>query len=184
MTTGILPHSLIKELQATETKRVNLKLNQYLMLRDFIEDNEHKLRDDKMMMQLYKEAARPLRCEAETVRKNLRVIREYHPLDLRKWLDGGLSFHHIEKANALADDNRSPAFLLESAIDAGGADGQPWTVDELIEFATGDRPKWDIPKVVTGYLNKLSNLGIVKRWDEDKQGRWHKWIETGKEFFK
>ena len=155
---SILPHSIIEQLQATETKRVNLKLNQYLLLRDFIEDNEYKLRDEKLMMQVYTEAARPLRCAAETVRKNLRVIREYHPDDLRKWLDGGLSFHHIEMANALSDDNRSPTFILQSAIEAGGENGDPMTVDEMVNFATGDKPKWDIPKVVASYLSKLANL--------------------------
>lgn len=182
---SLIPQELRRRWKQNESARQKTKLEDYIELRDWIEENYVILKNNEMMMQAYKEAAEDFRITSDAVRHNLRIIREYPSDVLRDWFANGFGFSHIEAANELADEKRSPADLLNQALHFGAPEGDRiMTVDELKSFATGEREKWNLPKIVTNIFSRLQNLKVVQGWDDDKRKRFAERLdEIKREFF-
>lgn len=185
ITQSLIPSELRANWRRNEEERQRTKLDDYLELRDWIEENAVMLKSSEMTMQAYAEAAEDFRVTSDAVRRNLRIIREYPDTLLRSWFANGFGFSHIEAANTHADEKRSPADLLAQALHYGAPEGdRPMTVDELEQFATGDKQKWSLPKVVTNLFSRLQNLKVVQGWDDDKRKRFADRLdEIKREFF-
>ena len=160
-----------------------LKLESLLEFRDLLSDA--RAEGHPPIMELYIEAAVPMMISSETLRRDIATIREYPRENLYAWLENGISFDHLDKANQLAEiAHKAPADLLNEAVDPGNATGETMTVRELQAYALGERP---MPAPMY-WVNRLftSIVGVPQRlnWNDEKKGRWHEWIEQGQEFFR
>lgn len=143
-------------------------------------------REEGVLMQAYREAADSMLMSPETLRDYMGKVREYPKEKLVYWLSNGLSFDHLEKANAVAElAKRTPADLLNEAIDVGNADGKTMTVDEMVSFALGvvDKPRRSVIHHFIPLYERLGKFPSRFRWDEEKTRRYFSWLDNGKEFF-
>ena len=169
MTDRIIPEALYNTLRAGATSRNRSKLQNYLDIRDYLEENRDYLMQSGLMMQTYQEFADALLCSESTVRKNLSIIRNYPADRLQNWLDAGLSFDHIETANASYQEwnDKPPADILDEAVVYGGDTiGNTMTVDELQQFARLNKDKWTPLMYAKNYLNKIVDMMFVKKWSD------------------
>lgn len=138
-----------------------------------------------VLMQAYKEASEAMMCAPETLRDDMGKVREYSREDLVRWLSNGLSFDHLETANRLAEvAHKTPAQLLNEALDPGNATGEPMTVDELAIYATGELSHNSRRGVIQMVImfDKLRKFPNRFNWDEIKTMRFTDWLDLGKEF--
>lgn len=140
-----------------------------------------------VLMQVYAEAAEAMLCATDTLRRDIGIIREYPTTDLIHWIANGISFDHMETANALHEyAHKAPADLLNEAINPGNAEGATMTVRELTAYTLGEKKRTPLIFQVANLFERIG--GIPHRWklnwDEEKTMRFNDWIETGKEFFK
>lgn len=166
----------------TRARRSSLsKLRSLLEFRDMAP--EYKA--EGVLMQAYREAAEAMTCSPETLRFDMNLIREYPAEQLVYWLSNGLSFDHLAAANRLAEAARkTPARLLNEAIDPGNATGAPMTVDELEVFATGELPHSERARTyrIVLMFDKLQKAIYQASWDVAKQSRFTDWWSAGEEF--
>lgn len=144
-------------------------------------------RAENVLMQAYKEAAEYMLISDETLRDLMGKIRNYPEEKLIYWIENGVVFDHMEKANLLYEiaKRESPAELLDEAISVGGENGKTMTVQEMTAFALG---------VATGKGKKhiFHALPLFERlgkfpnrfgWDEAKTSEYSAWLDAGKRFF-
>lgn len=172
----------IKERWRTRARRNTLsKLKSLLEFRELVE--EYKA--ENVLMHAYKEAAEAMLCAPETLRDDMGKIREYPKEKLVYWLSNGLSFDHLETANKLAEAARkTPAKLLDQAIDPGNGSGDPMTVKELTAFACGELPQstsYRTLKLVAEF-ERLKKVLYKQDWKPDKLARFDEWWSAGEEF--
>ena len=187
MTTApaLIPSELGKRLQIRARKSTLLKLENLLDLRNFIEENEARILSGGWM-NFYREAANWMDYAANTVRDDLSTIRSYSEIDLRKWIEGGLSFDHIATANTIQEESPyDAAFILNASMFYGNGEGKRMTVEEMTAFALGENPKrppyYNAVKKLTGLIAELPHkLG----WNDEKAKRFETRVqELIKEFF-
>jgi len=157
------------------------KLKSLLEFREMIAD----YKAEHVLMEAYKEAAEAMLIAPETLRDDMGKIREYSRENLVRWLSSGLSFDHLETANRLAEAaKKTPAQLLNEAIDPGNATGETMTVDELAVYAIGELPHNSRRAVIqmTIMFDRLRKFPTRFKWDEIKTGRFTDWLDLGKEF--
>jgi hypothetical protein len=158
-----------------------LKLDNLLELRDVLDEIKH--RGEPVVMQFYEEAAADLCRSKETVRHDLATIREYTEADLRRWLNNGLSFDHIVKANMVAEvSQRTPKELLDDALDNGDEHGHAMTVDKMLDYALGGRVSWSVWKRVNMAFGRLVKLA-TRTLKGDRRVAFDEWLEQGRQFF-
>lgn len=182
---ALLPTEFQERLRTRARKATALKLENYLELRDFIAENEDRILDIGWM-EFYKEAGDCMDLSAETVRKNLTIIRNYPDDKLREWIKSGLSFDHIENANWLQNVKEcqyAGLVLLDKAVDLGNGEGKRMTVEEMTTFALGEQTKTGIKAAVSSLFQRLVNFPNRLKWDTDKSYRFQTWLDAGKEFF-
>ena len=149
--TTIIPQDLKLKLRDRSRRSTLLKMENLLDLRDFIEENYAQV-EAMGWMNFYREAADSLICSAETVRRDLSVIRSYESSRLRDWIRNGLSFDHIETANWLQEYCTYLADqILDAAVTMGNGNGRTMTVAEMESFALGER----VPRPPVFNANKL-----------------------------
>jgi LmbE family N-acetylglucosaminyl deacetylase len=153
---NLLPEELRSQFRKNARTRNISKLKDYIDLREFILENERRLREDNAMMRVYSEAGADMMVSVETVRKNLRIIREYEPKLLYAWAKQGISFDHIETANALMSADRPAKEILDDAIDKGDEQGRVMTVDQMVQYVTGGDEKMEFWQMAEAFLSKLS----------------------------
>lgn len=181
----LIPSEFRKRLRNRARKATALKLENYIELRDFIAENEDKILEVGWM-EFYKQAGNCMDLSAETVRKNLAIIRNYPDESLRDWIEKGLSFDHIENANWLQNVKECKydgVTLLNKAIDLGNKDGGRMTVEEMITFALGEKVKPSVRGIVSSLYDRLVNFPNRLNWDTEKSTRFKTWLDAGKEFF-
>jgi len=138
-------------------------------------------------MQAYAEAAAANLMSARTFQDRFYLVRRFQDADLIRWFASGISFDHLDKAPSLAEaTNRTPAQMLECAIEIGGKTGVTMTVEEMIAFALGENGKqkvhieYHIDRAVTVILRKFR---FLLKWDDEKAERFAvRFHELMKEF--
>ena len=179
----IVPAESLTKWRTRSYRSAMLKLANLLELREIVEDAEAE--GQRVLMQIYAEAAEAFMRHEDTVRADLATIRRYSPEKLVYWIKSGYSFAHIAAANMYADrSGRKPLELLDEAIQHGGKEGdKAMTVKELIAFATGEKeykPAFS-PSTVLSLLGKIPNS---LNWVEEKRVKFNEWLDYGrKEFF-
>ena len=123
-------------------------------------------------------------CSADTLRRDIGVIREYPKADLVYWIRNGVVFDHFEKANELAElAKKTPARLLNECIDPGNATGKTMTVKELQAFALGERVIHPAVYRFNIIYTRLLNLHTGLNWNEEKIERYEALLNELKGFF-
>jgi hypothetical protein len=181
----LLPAEFRNRLQSRARKATALKLENYIELRDFIAENKDKI-SAVGWMEFYKEAGDSMDLSAETVRKNLTIIRNYPDEKLREWVKFGLSFDHIENANWLQNVKEcqyTAEALLDAAAYMGNGEGRRMTVEEMTTFALGEKVKPSVKGMVSSLFDRLVNFPNRLNWDTEKSTRFSNWLLEGKEFF-
>lgn len=184
---GGFPHSTmlpVAQLNAARRRAQQgalAELESLLWFRQNIDD----FRAEKKLMQAYSEYAEAMMCAADTLRRKMAIIRNYTPEDLTRLIMAGVGFEHMETANALAETaNKKPLQLLNEAVELGGENGRPMTVEQLISFALGEKPRSPILQRVTFWMERLGKFPTLLKWDDDKSHRYQIWLDAGMEFFK
>lgn len=142
------------------------------------------LKAEGVLMEAYAEACIPMGCSADTLRRDIGVIREYSKKDLVRFIRAGVSFDHFDTANGLAElAHKAPLQLLNEAVDPGNAVGDTMSVRELTAYALGER---QIPPQVYRFnlvFERLCNFPTQLGWSQEKTERWEACIAQLKEFF-
>jgi hypothetical protein len=100
------------------------------------------------------------------------------------WLNNGVSFEHLETANAMAEKaNKTPVQLLNECIEKGGPTGKTMTVNELISFANGENAKHPILYRVTIWFERLGKSPSLFGWNTEKTSAFNTWLDAGRSFF-
>ena len=171
---------------ATRARRGALyTLKSLLEFRDLIKSEGY--REEGVLMQATKEAAEAMLMAPETLRDLMGKVREYPKDKLIYWINNGVSFDHMEKANSIAElAKRTPAALLDEAIQIGNPDGKTMTVNEMVSFALGvvDKNKRNAMTHFVPLLERLGKFPTRFKWDSDKTARYNNWLDAGKEFFR
>lgn len=179
---SLIPESRKREWRRSAHKRDSLDLNNLLDFRDLLEENAVNGLPRHPIGELYAEAAEAMGYAKNTLERKIREIREYPADKLQGWLNDGLSFDHIEKANDY--QNYPPAELLDKAVELGAKEGdKPMTVEEMITLANGGKSPKETSARVTkafGYLRKVPYwLGLSDEWTDeflsDIDALWSKW---------
>ena len=156
-------------------KLVNL-LEFRVMIPDF--------RAEGVLMEAYAEASAAMLCSADTLRREIGVIREYTKTDLVRWIRNGVSFDHFEKAAELAElAHKTPLQLLNECIDPGNATGDTMTVRELQAFALGEQVIHPAVYRFNVLYSRLCKLPTALRWPEEKTERYEVLLNELKGFF-
>ena len=167
---NLIPQELGKRLQGRARQSTVLKLENFLELRDFISENENKI-IEQGWENFYEEAGNWMDFSGDSISKGLDIIRAHPDENLKRWIKGGLSFDHIEKANTLQKYCQfTSEQILDAAIDLGGKNGKRMTVKEMTAFALGENvplpPTYDFVKTLSGWLTKIPLK--FKEWDSTK----------------
>lgn len=167
--TTMLPKELLEKLRQRAYRGVVLKLANLLEIRGIIEDA--KAEGDRVLMQIYKEVSEAMLCHPDTIRADLATIRNYSPEKLMFWTGNGLGFSHIETANQYAElAHKTPLQLLDEAVQLGGPNGKPMTVQELITFAMGEQKREPAMFRFNALMSRLARMPDLMRWDEKRTG--------------
>lgn len=143
-------------------------------------------REEGVLMQAYSEAAEDMLMAPETLRDYMGKIREYPRQTLVYWLSNGLSFDHLEKANSIAElAQRTPAQLLDEAIEVGNENGETMTVNQMVSFALGvvDRQKRSIIYHFIPLYERLGKFPTRFKFDAEKTKEYMQWLDAGRKFF-
>jgi len=182
--TTIIPQELRTKLRDRSRRSTLLKMENLLDLRDFIEENYAQV-EAMGWMNFYKEAAEVMICAAETVRRDLSIIRSYETARLRDWVRNGLSFDHIETANWLQEYCTYYADqILDAAVTMGSGIGKTMTVAEMESFALGERrPR---PQIFNAnrLLEQLGYFPTKLNLTADAAAEWETLLNPLREFVK
>lgn len=143
-----------------------------------------ELREREELMEAYEEAARSMCCAADTIRKDIGIIREYAKRELIYWIRNGVSFDHIENANDLAElAHKTACQLLNECIDPGNATGETMTVREMMALALGERnPNPPVFRFNVLY-SQLLKFPTQLKWGDEKTRQYEAWLDEGRKFF-
>ena len=136
------------------------------------------------LMQAYAEQAADMMIAKDTLRRKISTIRNYSAEDLVRWITAGAGFEHMETSNTLAElAKKTPKQLMDEAVDLGDGKGRVMTVDQLTVHALGEKPHKD-PFLyrLNNVFSQLGKFPTLLKWDENKTGRFHKWLDAGREF--
>lgn len=165
----LIPDVLGRELRTNARQSKLLKMENFLKLLDFIEENMDKI-EAQGWENFYEEAGDWMDYSAASIDKNLDILRPHTPENIRRWLKGGLGFDHIEKANAWQGFcQMDAAQILDGALDFGNGNGKRMTVLEMKAFALGERTP--LPPTYN-FVNTLSKwmVSMPRRlgWGKEK----------------
>ena len=167
-----LPPELFQQLQSRARAGKKYWLDNILDIRDDITEREDEIKRDGGMMAYYDKCADAMDCAPATVRDDLGIIRNYPDEKLRYWFHRGLGKDHIEAANWLQDEPQckyDALTLLDKAIEFGGATGKRMTVNELTEFALGEKtPRPPTYRYVQTLTNWMHSVPRKMGWDEER----------------
>jgi hypothetical protein len=166
--------------------RARARSSDILKLRNLIEFRAllDEFKAEGVLMQAYKEAAEAMMLAPETLRDLIGKVRSYPEEKLICWIEQGISFDHLEKANTLAEvAHKSPAQLLDEAVSLGNATGSPMTVRELTAHAMGEVQSSQRAFVYRRLIiYKQLSAWPIDSYDDDKRARFAAWRDAGKEF--
>src|SRR5574343_484650 len=121
---------------------------------------------------------------AQKLRRKLQAVNGFSPEVLSDFVNGGLSWEHLQVAHDLSDTAyKTPRQLLQEAIDPGNAHGDTMTVNELIAHALGERAPRPETYAAFSWLSRLAELPSKFNWDAEKRGRFEKTLQELKGFF-
>jgi len=159
-----------------------LKLASLLELRVIIEDA--KVEGERVIMEMYKQAADAMMVHPDTVRNDIATIRNYSPENLAYWIKNGVGFSHIDMANVLQHKAKKPALqLLNECIALGNENGKTMTVNELIVFALGEKKQEPVLYRVTAMFERMGKFPTLLGWGMEKITKYNTWLDAGREFF-
>lgn len=166
----LIPAELGQRLRTRARKSTELKMENFIELRDFFAENKARI-EETGLMTFYEEAGDWLNYGGDAVRKYLGIIRDYPESKLREWVKGDLSFYHIDMANFIQNDSQfDAAQILDAAITLGNGNGRRMTVNEMIAFAVGEKvkrsPQFHVIRTLTGWIDKLP---LKMNWDDAKK---------------
>lgn len=176
METKIIPTVLGEKLRKRARVGNSNKLRNLLDLRDFIAENEDKIKEQGYG-NFYEEAADWMDCAPTTIQDNLTTIRNYEDEKLIFWIEKtGYGFDHIDRANELQNTKESlytnAEFLLDDSAKHGNENGKRMTVKELEAFALGGKeratPQFAFSIFLQKWFSKITRA-IPTTWDSDKR---------------
>lgn len=180
MSKTMIPEKVLKRVRQRARRGNALKL---LNLLDFRRDFQ-EWKDEGVLMQAYADWSEAMMISPDTLRKDLATIRNYSPDNLVYWLNNGISFEHLETANAMQERAKKPAAqLLNECVELGGKNGKPMTVNELISHANGENAKHPIMYRVNIWFTALGKSPTLFKWNEQKTLAFTSWLEAGRNFF-
>jgi hypothetical protein len=147
-------------------------------------ENEDDWRQEKTLMRAYQEYAEAMMISAATLREKMAIIRNYPPEKMVYWISNGVGFDTMQRANELAQiAKKTPAQLLDEAVELGGANGKTMTADELTCHALGEVKRDPAFFRVNALLSRLERLPVLMQWEAGKREKFASWVEAGREFF-
>lgn len=180
ISSNLIPAATLTRWQTRARRGALSTLKSLLEFRELVPD----FRAEAVLMQAYQDAAKAMMIATDTLRDLMGKIREYPEGQLIFWINNGVSFDHMEKANQLAEiAHKTPAALLNEAVNPGNATGETMTVRELTAYALGEvaQPMKAITYRRVTLWNSLGKFPTTG-WDDDKVSRFAEWREAGREF--
>lgn len=178
----LIPAETLRTWKQRSYRSALLKLTSLLELRPLIEDA--KAEGQRVLMQMYSEAADAMMVHPDTVRADLAIIRNYSPDKLMYWLSNRVSFAHIETANQYAEiAKKTPAQLLDEAIQLGDETGETMTVSKLIAFALGEKKHEPATFRANALFSRLGKFPNLFGWAQDKTEKFNQWLDYGRKEF-
>jgi len=180
------PHSTLIPEKRLNLARANARAGQLAELESLLwfRENVDDWKAEGALMQAYSEYAEAMMIAKDSLRRKMATIRNFPADKLVAWIDGGVGFEHMDTANTLAElAHKTPVQLIDEAIEKGGADGKPMTVDELTSFALGEQKREPAFFRVNALLSRLAKFPLLLKWDNGKSAKFTAWLDAGREFF-
>lgn len=122
-------------------------------------------------MQAYKEAAEANMMSAENFRYKFGLVLRFKDCNLCEWFANGISFDHLENSSAAEYKKMTPKELIEKAIELGGPDGKTMTVNEMLNFALGEKPDSGANKGEFRFFSNLLKFCNLRKWTPEQSER-------------
>lgn len=185
----VIPQSKLNEWSDETGQNVKSDVAMLLEFRELLTECGEAWRKEQKVMRAYDEAAQAFRCDGETVRRNLNYIGGFDDNSIMLWIAQGLSLHHFRVAKEVQHEaKRSPADILDQAIILGNPEeARPMTVDQMREWATGEKVKQTPKYHFTADFERLFNYPNRLKWEQEKADAWndltHEYKERAARFF-
>ena len=128
----MIPEHVLTRWEREVTSEEKSQINRLIELRGYIK--EAKAEGERVVLQMYSEAAPRFRMTPRSLQNKILVLREYPDDKLIKWIADGYSFDTIDRVGKMADmgmtKGEAPADVLDRLSEQGNATGgNPSAVD-------------------------------------------------------
>jgi len=121
----MIPEHVLTRWEREVTNEEESQINRLIELRGYIKDA--KAEGERVVLQMYQEAAPRFRITPRSLQNKILVLREYPDDKLRKWIADGYSFDTIDRVGKMADmgmtNGEAPADVLDRLSEQGNATG-------------------------------------------------------------
>ncbi len=161
----LIPAEVLERWQGNARRSAMKKIADLVELRSYLRQARDE--GERVVMQMYREAAKAFGVSIHTIRRDIAAIGEYEPEMLVAWVQAGLPFEMLREINTLATAgdgpngllNASPAEVICQIVDNGNGNGDIPTVEEAVSFALSHRPQaaieYKLNRKVTGIVRAL-----------------------------
>lgn len=129
-----IPQTVLSRWTKDAQNRNESLLHNLLELRDII--TESKNHGDRILMEIYSEAAPAFNITMGALQNKLSVIREYSDEQIKRWIKKGIAIDTISRINNLSDADltggEAPADIIDRLLEQGNGEGKSPTADEAI----------------------------------------------------
>lgn len=123
----MIPEHVLTRWEREVTNEEESQINRLIELRGYIK--EAKAEGDRVVLQMYSEAAPRFRMTPRSLQNKILVLREYPDEKLIKWIESGYGFSSIEKVGKMADEGmtlgEAPADVLDRLLEQSDGAGNP-----------------------------------------------------------
>lgn len=129
----MIPAEVISRWKRDADVRERTTLENLLELRGYI--REAHAEGERVVAQMYAEAAPAFRVTKKTLQNKLSVLRNYDDEALRRWIKSGIALDTVSRIGIMADmgmtGNETPAAIIDRVVEQGNGEGKAATADEI-----------------------------------------------------
>lgn len=142
----MIPEHVLTRWEREITSEEKTQINRLIELRGYIKDA--KAEGERVVLQMYLEAAPRFRMTPRSLQNKILVLREYPDEKLVKWIESGYGFSSIEKVGKMADEGmtlgEAPADVLDRLLEQSNGTGNPPSaldVETIVLEQNGIKPE-------------------------------------------
>jgi hypothetical protein len=132
----MIPTATLARWKANTDARELTQIEDLIELRGWIQ--EAKEEGERVILQMYNEAAPAFRMTPRSLQNKVCILREYPADRLRKWINSGIAFDTIKRVGEFYDygmtNGTPPAEILDLALKNGNGEGKTPTAQEVETF--------------------------------------------------